>query len=174
MLLGAVLAGGRSRRFGSDKAMARLGKAPLIDHVIAALRPQTASIVVCGRDVPGRTSLADRPRAGLGPLGGLAAALDYARRNGFAVVLSAPCDTPGLPTDLASTLLRHGQPTYIASTPVVGVWPSTLADLIDQHLSVSTDLSMRGWARLVGACRVDIGELANINTVDDLARLDDA
>src|SRR3546814_3555756 len=37
--LGAVLAGGRSSRFGSDKALAMLGGRTLLDHAQAALRP---------------------------------------------------------------------------------------------------------------------------------------
>ena len=43
-LLGAILAGGRSSRFGSDKAFALLNGKPLIDHVIAALAAQTDAV----------------------------------------------------------------------------------------------------------------------------------
>ncbi len=49
-LLGAVLAGGQSRRFGSDKALALLDGRPLIAHVIAALAAQTEAVIVCGKE----------------------------------------------------------------------------------------------------------------------------
>lgn len=46
-MLGAILAGGRSTRFGSDKAMAMLPDGrTLMDHAIATLRPHVAQIVV--------------------------------------------------------------------------------------------------------------------------------
>ena len=48
-VLGAVLAGGESRRFGSDKLAARLGDRTLLDHAIAWLTARTDAVVVCGR-----------------------------------------------------------------------------------------------------------------------------
>jgi hypothetical protein len=69
--LGAILAGGRSRRFGSDKALARLGGERLIDRAAAALRPQVDRLIVCGRVMPAMVCVADRPSPDLGPLGGL-------------------------------------------------------------------------------------------------------
>ena len=52
MILGAVIAGGRSTRFGSDKALALIGGERLIDRTIAALDPQVDRLVVCGRKWP--------------------------------------------------------------------------------------------------------------------------
>src|SRR3546814_7027451 len=62
-LLGAVLAGGRSSRFGSDKALAMLDGRTLLDHAAAALGAHVETVVICGRHVPGMTGLADRPRS---------------------------------------------------------------------------------------------------------------
>lgn len=173
MLLGAVLAGGQSRRFGSDKAVATFESAPLIEHVIAALQVRTSAIVVCGRVMAGYTSLADRPHAGLGPLGGLAAALDYARQHGFDAVLTAPCDTPRLTDDLLAGLVAAGSPVFVAASPVVGVWPASLAQHLDRHLAESDDRSVRRWALAVGARPIELGDVANINTVEDLRQLSD-
>src|SRR3546814_6935480 len=39
-LLGALIAGGQSRRFGSDKALAVIEGKPLLNHVIDALRSE--------------------------------------------------------------------------------------------------------------------------------------
>lgn len=49
-LLGAILAGGRSRRFGTDKAVAQWNGAPLLAHCVAALSPQVDHVVLCGRE----------------------------------------------------------------------------------------------------------------------------
>lgn len=79
-ILGAMLAGGRSRRFGSDKALADIGGKPMIAHVVDALAPQVDSLVIRGRDWPGLARIGDRPGDGLGPLGGgVNAALHRAR-----------------------------------------------------------------------------------------------
>lgn len=58
-----------SRRFGSDKAMARIDGVTLLDHVHAALQPQVDDIVLCGRSWLEWTSIPDVPGPGLGPLG---------------------------------------------------------------------------------------------------------
>ncbi|WP_255454630.1 molybdenum cofactor guanylyltransferase [Parasphingopyxis sp. CP4] len=105
--IGAILAGGRSERFGSDKADARIGGRRLIDHVAIALGSQVSEIVVCGRNESGRRCLVDHPAPGLGPLGGLAAALQFADEMAADFVLSSGCDTPNLPTNLLGQL--HGE-----------------------------------------------------------------
>ena len=166
-ILGAILAGGQSRRFGSDKAMALLDDRPLIEHVIAALTPQVAAIVVCGRAYPGQRCIRDLPALDLGPLGGLNAALALAAAEGFTAVLSVGCDLPGLPPDLASSL-ASGAATYIQSCPIVGLWPASLAPRLAAHLATAADRSLRAWARAVRATPVDF-TLTNINRPEDLA-----
>jgi molybdopterin-guanine dinucleotide biosynthesis protein A len=58
-LLGAIFAGGASRRFGSDKALADIGGVALLERVAARLRPQCDALVVVGREWPGLESVAD-------------------------------------------------------------------------------------------------------------------
>eukprot|EP00611_Tribonema_gayanum_P009759 TRINITY_DN19634_c0_g1_i1.p3 TRINITY_DN19634_c0_g1~~TRINITY_DN19634_c0_g1_i1.p3 ORF type:complete len:108 (-),score=11.69 TRINITY_DN19634_c0_g1_i1:38-361(-) len=72
--LGAILAGGQARRFGSDKAQALYEGARLIDRVAAALAAQCEAVVVCGREEAGFACIPDWPESGLGPLGGRAPA----------------------------------------------------------------------------------------------------
>src|SRR2546423_14953878 len=120
-VLGAVLAGGRSSRFGSDKAAALIDGRPMLDWVIEALAPQVDEILICGREAPGRICVADRPRTDLGPLGGLNAALQHAAANGFDAVLSAPCDTPRLSADLRAQLGEVGDGVVVEGLPVVGL-----------------------------------------------------
>ncbi|BDP40554.1 putative molybdenum cofactor guanylyltransferase [Deinococcus aetherius] len=77
---GAVTAGGRSSRFGSDKALAALEGRPLLHHVAASLEGCPLRLLVAP---PGRYALPGwRPvpdtRPGEGPLGALEAALQAA------------------------------------------------------------------------------------------------
>lgn len=164
-LLGAVLAGGESRRFGSDKALALLDGRPLIEHAVAALAAQTEAVIVCGRE----GGIPDRPEPGLGPLGGINAAIHEAAARGFDAVLTCGCDVPSLPADLS---VRLGAGAYVAEMPVIGLWPATLGDALDRHLASGGDRSVRGWAAAAGIAAVTLGvPLANLNTPADLAAL---
>lgn len=171
-LLGAVLAGGQSRRFGSDKALAELDDRPLIAHAVAALEPYVATVAICGREFADHVALADRPGPGLGPLGGLAAALRHAADHGFDAVLSIGCDMPVLPAALVEALLTAGAPAAVRALPICGLWRASDADRLDEQLAESDDRSMRGWlAKCDGQWLDGDIKLANINTPEDLAAL---
>lgn len=90
----AVLAGGRSRRYGRDKATAPYHGRPLAWWVLASLADADERFLVANRPYPqfGTTLLRDRVREA-GPLGGLHAALLAARCDWIAV---AACDLPAL------------------------------------------------------------------------------
>lgn len=97
-LLGAVIAGGESRRYGSPKALARVGGTRIIDRVVDAL----------GRVVPDVVLLANEPelfqdlgldsrpdiQSGQGVLGGLLTGLLWARERGQRGILALACDMP--------------------------------------------------------------------------------
>lgn len=76
-----ILAGGQSRRFGSDKARALLGGEPLIARLADRIAPVVESVTVVA-DIEDKYAdlnlhtIADR-QPGLGPIGGLATALDH-------------------------------------------------------------------------------------------------
>ncbi|MFD1611845.1 molybdenum cofactor guanylyltransferase [Sphingomonas tabacisoli] len=166
-VLGAVLAGGRSSRFGSDKALAEYRGVPLIEHAVAALAAQCDAVVMVGR----YGGIADWPEPGCGPLGGLAGALRHARANLFDAVLSCGVDAPGVPADLRMSLMPA--PAYVASQPVLGLWPVSAADALEEILTGSGRHSMLAFAEAIGARPVKLRhEPANVNTPEDLARLE--
>ena len=169
-ILGCVLAGGESRRFGSDKAMAKLDGATLLERAVATLRRYCGTVVIAGRmegPVPG---VADWPEAGLGPLGGLAGALIYARDAGFKAMLTCGVDSLGLPDDLISRL--SPAPACLAAQPVVGLWPVSALPVLEAILTGGERRSMRHFAERAGGRLVELTEPpANINTPEDLARL---
>lgn len=167
MILGVVLAGGQASRFGSDKALAQLGGHTLLTRAADLLSGWCAHVVVAGRETAPAPAIADWPRAGMGPLGGIAAALRHAREEGYEAVLSLGVDTAGLPEDLPELLAPA--PAYIASQPVIGLWPASALEAAEAILAGDGKHSMRALADAVGARAVKLAaEPANINTPADL------
>ena len=167
-ILGAILAGGQSRRFGSDKSEALFEGKALLDHVADALRPQCAKLVIAGREWPGIPSVADIPENGLGPLGGLAGAMDYAHRNGFDTVLSCGCDLLGIPSDLAKQL--GAAPAILDDIPIVGLWPADIAGTLPAWLAEPANRSVYRFADYIQARRVPTpASITNVNRASDLA-----
>lgn len=129
-IIGAVLAGGSSRRFGDDKARI-IGPKVLLAMRNAAVDP----IVIIG-GTPGvlpAPTVADR-YPGEGPLGGVATALTYARTGR---ILVSTCDLPLL--DPASVIALVDRARQVAPSvavvasvngvaqPSLGCWPATWA-----------------------------------------------
>ncbi|MDZ3833313.1 MAG: molybdenum cofactor guanylyltransferase [Sphingopyxis sp.] len=169
-VVGAVLAGGRSRRFGSDKALALLHGRPLIDHAADALRPHCDALVIVGRTHGHLTAITDRPRSDMGPLGGMAGALAYAAAQGFDAALTVPVDCVVLPADLRDSLSPAS--AFLTSQPVIGLWSAALAHRLDDWLACESDLAVRAFARQVGARAVQGAFVPpNVNRVEDLDRL---
>ncbi len=167
-ILGAVIAGGRSRRFGSDKALAQVGGAMLLDHIVAALRPQVDELIICGRHWPRLRSVPDRPCSDLGPLGGISAALHDARMRGFDRVLTAPVDIFPFPADLSALTISQSARIF-SGQYLVGIWPTTFADRLDRHIAAG-HRSLKSWIIASGAVSVDDGKwgMTNINYRSDL------
>ena len=170
-ILGAVLNGGRSSRFGTDKAHVLWEGRQLIDHARDALGEICDLVVVCGGQDDGPMHLADVPQAECGPLGGLCAALHYARDHGFSQVLCTPVDVHPLPADLYRRL-GPDAPAVLDDQWLVGLWPSALADALERHLAEGHRSAM-SWIEAAGARMVAAPDLAlvNVNRPDDLAQL---
>ncbi len=165
--LGAILAGGSARRFGSDKAHALFDGKRLIDRVARTLGQQAAQIAVCGREENGFLCLADRPETGIGPLGGLNAALHHAKSHDFTHVLSAPCDTPVLPHNLSRSLIGEGS-AIAQDQPAIGLWSVDLAPVLDAFIS-SGGRSLYRFAEHVSARQIAFdAPILNINRPEDL------
>jgi molybdopterin-guanine dinucleotide biosynthesis protein A len=164
--LGAVLAGGRSSRFGSDKALAMLDGRSLLDHALTALAPHCDALVIVGRD----GGIADWPCPDMGPLGAFAGALIHAANEGFDRVLTAPVDCVRLPGDLRALL--EPAPAFLDTQPVIGLWPIAALDELKGMLENGGDFAVRAYARRIGARAVQSDFVPpNINSAADLDRL---
>lgn len=114
---GVVLAGGRSRRMGRDKALIGYRGRTLLANALAILRPHVEQLFVIGD--PERHGAAgvevfkdDIP--GLGPLGGITTALHHAS-NERVIVLA--CDMPHVNEVLIDRLKTMHEPHHDAVVP---------------------------------------------------------
>lgn len=197
LILGVLLAGGRSRRMGGrDKALVQLAGRPLLAHAITRLKPQVPSLILNANGDPGRlrdfglTVAPDAIPGFLGPLAGLLTGMLWARRHKPDVryIVTAAIDTPFFPRDLVQRLsdaLVHSNEVAIASSggrdhPVFGLFPVDLADDLSAFLDQSKDRAVRSWLDRHSVTRAAFTSPAgaatdpffNINTPADLAAAD--
>lgn len=107
----AILAGGQSRRMGTDKALVEVAGRPLLQHVIDRVGPLGIPIrLISHHPNHAAFGLPMTPdlRPGVGPLGGLYTALTAA---GAGWVLVLACDMPTLNSGLLAHLLTVAQAT---------------------------------------------------------------
>ena len=170
MILGAVLAGGLSTRFGSDKALAELAGHTLLATAVDALSGWCDYVVVVGRETAPAPTLPDWPRSGMGPLAGIAAALHLARDQSYAAVLTCGVDSVGMPENLLDLL--GWAPAYLTDQPVVGLWPAGSLEAIEAILHGDGRHSLYAFAEAIGARAVKLDRPpANVNTPADLAAI---
>jgi len=189
----AVLCGGRSTRFGADKASALVGGQPLVSHVVERLRRVTDDIFLQGgppQEVPPGVRACPDLVTGRGPLSGVHGALANAAHPRVLVV---GCDMPGVDPRLARVLGRDCRavdaavPTWHDGKiePLCALYSRTLLPVAARMLEegehrISHLLRPPARARLVpieplvGAGELDAGCFVNINTRADLARWESA
>lgn len=171
MILGAVLAGGRSSRFGSDKALAELQGHTLIARAVDALSALADYVIVVGRKHAPAPTIPDWPHDNMGPLGGIAAALRYAEDENYDSVLTCGVDSVDLPDSLLNDLSPPS--AYLESQPVIGHWKSNSAAIVSGLLQSEGRHSMLAFAKAANARGVKASYApANINTPADLAAME--
>lgn len=102
---GAILAGGKSSRFGQDKALYVYKGKPLIAWVLDGMAGASERLVIANRPYPGLEVYPDLWRGG-DTLSGLHSALAHAREDWVAV---AACDQPFLSQDFWCFMLEQTQ-----------------------------------------------------------------
>ena len=154
-----ILAGGKSSRFGSDKALALFSGQPLIQRIAEIVRPHVARIVVVAdrTDRYAHLGLHTIPdlEAGLGPLGGLLAALSNCQDDGWLFLLS--CDLLTVNPAWLDILLEHRTSTSRAVAfrtdrwqPLLALYKTSIRNTVMDRLR-SSDRSMQALLIEVGA-----------------------
>ena len=107
---GVILAGGRATRMGGrDKGLLQLAGKPMVEWVMAALKPQVADIIInANRNLDayaayGYRVVSDKLHGFCGPLAGIASSMESASTP---YIVTTPCDSPLVPLDLAHRLYR--------------------------------------------------------------------
>jgi molybdopterin-guanine dinucleotide biosynthesis protein A len=186
MITGVILAGGLGTRMGGvDKGLQLYDGSALVWHVAKRLAPQVDHLLINANRSEaayaafGYPVLADQITGFAGPLAGLHAALAAAKTP---LVLTAPCDSPRLPLDLADhlhhALLTANANLAIASTdgrlhPVFCLCRRSLLGQLEAYLE-GGGRKVAAWCTDMGAVEVDFSEqreaFGNFNTLDDLAK----
>ena len=182
-----VLSGGRGSRLNhQDKGLVEWQQRPLIHYVIDKVQAQTQQLIIsCNRNRDhyqsfGFECVSDTNDEFLGPLAGLSAAQESVKQP---YCLVCCCDTPLLPSNLATTLLAA-----MVETDSEAAYPVTEERAHYLPLLVKTDLlssieaylqsgrgSVRGWLQPFRVTEVDFSgreaNFININTEQELSRL---
>ncbi|WP_449371010.1 molybdenum cofactor guanylyltransferase MobA [Thiomonas sp.] len=187
-ITGLILAGGRGSRMGGvDKGLQPWRGQPLARQVLRRLEPQVGAVllnanrhveVYRGWGLPVVTDAA--PHDYSGPLAGFLAGLKACVTP---YLLTAPCDSPLLPVDLAARLsaalldacARIALPRAAGRLqPVFCLMQSSLRDDLSAYLQ-SGGRKIELWTAQHPSAIVDFDDaraFENINTLDDLQRLD--
>jgi len=189
-IVGLVLAGGRSVRFGGEKAVALLDGRPLLEWAADRLRSVCTQVAINVRagsqaeavaEGKGLPTLHDEPGDALGPLAGVKVGLIWAQAQGARLLAVSPCDAPLLPDGLYVRLLAQADggsamaETRDGRQPLCAIWP--VASLPDVRAALRDGAHPPTWQMLerIGARKVLFDrpeEFANINTREDLAAVE--
>ncbi len=188
-ITGVVLAGGLSRRMGQrDKAWMMFEGKPMIEHILARLKPQVGSIIISANKNLARYQalnekiVPDVFENFCGPLAGWHAALMAAATPWL---VFAPCDSPRMPTDLVARLydaladktLPCARPCVVVPSTKKGLHPvfallhRDLLPSLTQYLE-SGERKAESWCRAQEMIEVSFDDesdaFCNINTEQDL------
>jgi molybdopterin-guanine dinucleotide biosynthesis protein A len=186
-VVGLVLAGGRSVRFGGEKAVAHFDGRPLLAWAADRLRTVCRTVAINVRPgteaesvtkALGLPALYDEAGDALGPLAGVKVGLIWAEEQGARTLAVSPCDAPILPDDLYVRLLEQTQggaamaETSDGRQPLCALWPVTALPAVREALADGAHPPTWQMLERIGAHKVwfDPPEaFANINTRDELA-----
>jgi molybdenum cofactor guanylyltransferase len=189
LVAGVVLAGGRSVRFGGEKAAAQLAGRPLLMWAAQRLKDSCAAVAVNARpgteaealaQAAGLPVLHDAPGDAAGPLAGIKAGLAWAQGLGAGSLAVSPCDAPLLPHDLFVRLIAAaGAGAAMAETadgrqPLCAVWPVSALPTVVEALAGGAHPPTWRVLESLGAQRVHFERaeaFANLNTRADLAEI---
>jgi molybdopterin-guanine dinucleotide biosynthesis protein A len=188
-ITGLILAGGRGMRMGGvDKGLQTLQGKPMIAHVIQRLQPQVDRIMINANQNHERYRefqlpvWSDQENNFAGPLAGMQAGLIHCDT---AYMLTAPCDTPFLPTNLVAQLVtalelnqadiavvNTKENNLVQRQPVFCLMKKTVL----MNLTAALERGVRKvdqWLaenKLVDVVFDDEAAFANINTLEELKR----
>lgn len=190
-ITGLILAGGRGSRMGTvDKGLQSFRGMPMALHVLHRLQPQVDDVLInanqnlAAYEAFGLQVWPDAMTGFAGPLAGLQTGLMHCETP---LLVTAPCDSPFMPTDLVARLLQGlqaedadvamavtGDGATLQPHPVFCLLKTMLLPHLSTYLQEG-GRKIDAWFASLAVARVHFDDEAafrNINTLEELRLLD--
>ena len=189
-ILGAVLAGGKSQRFGQDKSQVKLNGKLLIDYILSEIIDEFKEIlIVSNNQIKFKNyeniSLINDFKKDQGPLGGVLSAMKWAKEknNKYEWISTFPVDTPFFKKEILQKFLseinsEESKLFFIKSNNtrhnIFGIWSIDLMKKLEDDLNEG-QRKVEVWANSVGVKVINMefinkDPFFNINTKEDLEK----
>ncbi len=189
-ILGTVLAGGKSQRFGEDKSQVNLANKLLIDHILSEIIDEFNEVLIVSNNsikfnkFEKITKIEDYKK-GLGPLGGVLSAMKWIKTNKreYQWIATFPVDTPFFKKEILKDFiqkinLKESDLFFIKSNNtrhnIFGLWSIKLLDKLEKDLDKG-ERKVELWANNIGVKIINMefsnnDPFFNINTKEDLEK----
>ena len=191
-ILAVILAGGKSKRFGEDKNLVKLGSLSLIEHVIQKVKEKFKKIlIIANNDLKIEKSndievIPDHIKGNLGPLIGILTAMKWAKKknSNYKWIATFPSDTPFFDISIIEKyekkIIEDDSLLYFVTSSekrhnIFGLWSIDLLDVLEEDLLKNNFRKVEDWANKIGVKTINIkfekfDPFLNINTKDDLSK----
>ena len=189
-ILGVVLAGGKSQRFGQDKSQVKLKKKILIDYILSEIIDEfNETLIVTNKTInfmeSEKITIIKDFKEGLGPLGGVLSAMKWIKKNNKKNnwISTFPSDTPfftkkELKNFYKSIQIEKNKLFFIKNNKtrhnIFGLWSLELMDQLESDL-LKGERKVEFWANSIGVSTINVecqnfDPFFNINTKEDLEK----
>ena len=189
-ILGVVLAGGKSQRFGQDKSQVKLQDKLLIDYILTEIVDEFKETLIIANEPikfmkSKSISVIKDYQIGLGPLGGVLTAMKWIKQNNknYKWISTFPSDTPfftkkELKYFYKKIRINESKLFFIKSEEtrhnIFGLWSLELMDQLEADI-MRGERKVEVWADSIGVNTVNIeykkpDPFFNINTKEDLKK----
>ena len=172
-ILAVILAGGKSKRFGEDKNLVKLGSLSLIEHVIQKVKEKFKKIlIIANNDLKIEKSsdivvIPDLIKGNLGPLIGILTAMKWAKKSNsnYKWIATFPSDTPFFDISIIEKyekkIIEDDSLLYFVTSSekrhnIFGLWSIDLLDVLEEDLLKNNFRKVEDWANKIGVKTINI------------------
>ena len=189
-ILGVVLAGGKSQRFGQDKSQVKLNGKILINYILNEIVDKfRETLIIANTPIDhmqsDKISITQDFKNGLGPLGGVLTGMKWIREKNksYKWISTFPSDTPfftkkELDFFYENIKIDESKLFFIKNKEkrhnIFGLWSLDLMEQLETDL-LKGDRKVEVWANSIGVATVNVeykkpDPFFNINTKEDLKK----